>query len=72
MRPQDVPQRRMHQVRPRMIANDARVTLGIRHDGHAIADVQRFLGDYSMSDQPRDGVIRPGNFARAVASPALS
>src|SRR5580704_16218474 len=49
-----------------MIANDARVTFGIYIDAHAIADVQRFLGDDFVSDEPRDGVISPGHFGEQL------
>ncbi len=62
MRPQNIPQRRIHQVRPGMIANDARPPLRIRHHRHAISDAQRLLRHHFVRHQPRHRIKRARYF----------
>ena len=56
MRAQNIAQRRIHQVRSGVIANDARAAVGMGHDRNAIADAQRVLRHNFVCDESRDGI----------------
>ena len=58
MRPQNIPQRRIHQVRPRVVADNPRPPLRIGHHRHAIPHAQRLFRHNLVRHQSRDGVIR--------------
>ncbi len=53
VRAQNVAQRRVHQVRRRVVALVALAPRGVGFAGHAIADAQRLLGQHAMRDQSR-------------------
>ncbi len=52
----------MHQVRCGVVALVAFAADGIGFSGHAIADVQGFLGQHAVRDQAGDGVIGAAHF----------
>ena len=56
MRPQNIPQRRIHQVRPRVVADNPRPPLRIRYHRHVIAHAQRLLRHHLVRHQPRNGI----------------
>src|SRR5579859_3492057 len=56
VRPQNIPQRRMYQVRSAMIANDARAALRVRDDREAISQAKRLLRYNFMRDESGNGI----------------
>ncbi len=62
MCPENVSQRRIHQVRSRVIANDARPPFRVRHNRYAIPHAQRLLRHNFVRHEPRHGIKRPLHF----------
>ena len=58
VRSQNVSQRRIHEMRARVIPDNPRPPLRIRHNGHAIPDAKRLLRNNFMRHESRNGIIR--------------
>ena len=64
VRAQNVAQRRVHQVRRRVVALVALAPRGVGFRRHAIAHAQRLFGDHAMRDQSGDGIIRAAHLGQ--------
>ena len=53
----NIPQRRIHQMRPCVVADNPRPPLRVRYNRHAIPDAQGLLGRNLVRHQPRNRVI---------------
>ena len=61
VRPQDIPKRRIHQVRPRVVADNPRPPLRIRHHRHAIPHAQSLFRYDFVRYQSRHRIKRSGH-----------
>ena len=72
VRAQNIAQSGVQQVRCRVVAHVAHASFGIGDGGDVIADVQVFLRDDAMRDQPGDRVVGAAHFGEFEAIPELS
>ena len=66
VRPENVPQRSVHQMCSRVVANNPRAPFRIGHDRHAIAHPQRLLGHNFVRHQSGDGIKRAFHFCEQL------
>src|SRR6185437_4531779 len=57
VRPENIAQRGVHQVRGGVVAHVARAAFGIGDRGDAISNVQIFFGDDAVGDESGDGIV---------------
>ena len=66
MRPQNIPQRRIHKVRPRVVPDNPRPPLRICHHRHAIPDAKRLFRHNLVRHQPRNRIKRASHIRQQL------